>query len=150
MRTLHRIRLGPAQRAELLALTQAGIAPARAQARILLKADQGPDGPGWTDARIAEALETSARTVARVRRTWVVEGAAAAIRRKRPRVRTPRRLDGRGEAFLIATACSPAPAGRARWTLRLLADKLVELEIVEGIAPNTIRATLKKTGSNRG
>lgn len=151
MRKLHCIDLTSAQRADLTALTHAGVAPARAQtrARILLKADQGSDGPGWTDTRIAEALETSARTVARVRRAWVRDGATA-IARKRPRVRTPRKLDGRGEAFLIATACAPAPAGRARWTLQLLADKLVELEIVEGIAPNTVRTVLKKTTSNRG
>jgi len=152
MRKLYRIDLTPAQRADLLTVTQTGVAPARAQtrARILLKADQGPAGPAWTDARIAEALETSVRTVTRVRRAWALEGAVAAIQRKRPRVRPPRKLDGAGEAYLIATACAPAPAGRARWTLQLLADKLVELEIVEGIAPNTVRTTLKKTNSNRG
>lgn len=151
MRKLHCIDLTPAQRADLFALTQTGAAPAREQtrARILLKADQGPAGPGWTDARIAEALETSLRTVARLRRAWVGTGAAA-LARKRPRVRTPRKLDGAGEAHLVALACSPAPTGRARWTLQLLADKLVELEIVDGIAPNTVRTTLKKTVSNRG
>lgn len=151
MRKLHRIDLTPTQRAELLALTQSGASPARVQtrARILLKADQGPAGPGWTDARIAEALETSARTVARLRRAWTVDGLAA-IARKRPRVRTPRKLDGAGEAHLVAIACSPAPDGRARWTLQLLAAKLVELEIVDGIAPNTVRTTLKKTVSSPG
>lgn len=152
MRKLHCIDLTADLRAELTAMIQAGTAPARAQtrARILLKADQGPDGPGWSDARIAEAVETSVRTVARVRRAWVLEGAAAALQRKRPRVRTPRKLDGAAEAYLIATACSPAPAGRARWTLQLLADRLIELRLVDGIAPNTVRATLKKTISSRG
>jgi transposase len=148
---LHIVTLAAEQRATLEALTHAGRSPARAQtrARILLKADQGAEGPGWTDARIAEALETSMRTVTRVRRAWVREGAAA-IERKRPRVRTPRKLDGAGEAYLIATACSPAPQGRARWTLLLLADRLVEMAIVEGIASNTVRSTLKKTSSNPG
>lgn len=151
MRKLHCIALTPDQRTALLALTQTGTTPARAQtrARILLKADQGAAGPGWTDARIAEALETSARTVARLRRAWTVDGMGA-IGRKRPRVRTPRKLDGAGEAHLVALACSPAPAGRTRWTLQLLAAKLVELEIVDGIAPNTVRTTLKKTVSSRG
>jgi hypothetical protein len=151
MRKLHCIVLTPAQRAELLALTQNGMTPAKVQtrARILLKADQGPAGPGWTDARIAEALETSARTVARLRRLWIGTGMAA-LARQRPRVRPPRKLDGAGEAHLVALACSPAPAGRTRWTLQLLANKLVELKIVDGIAPNTVRTTLKKTVSNHG
>ena len=139
-------------RAAVLALTQAGAAPARAQtrARILLKADQGPGGPGWSDAQIADALETSVRTVSRVRQVWVCVGGMAAIQRKRPAIRTPRKLDGAGEAQLSLLACSPAPAGHARWTLQLLAAKLVELQVVEGIAPNTVRTTLEKTISNRG
>jgi hypothetical protein len=152
MRKLHCIVLTPVERTDLLARTQTGAAPARVQtrARILLKADQSPAGPGWTNARIAEALETSPRTVARMRRAWVCDGGLAAIPRKRPRVRTPRKLDGAGKANLVALACSPAPDGRARWTLQLLAAKLVELEIVDGIAPNTVRTTLKKTASNPG
>jgi hypothetical protein len=85
-----------------------------------------------------------------VRRAWVCDGAAAAIQRKRPAVRTPRKLDGAGEAHLIALACSPPPDGRTRWTLQLLADNLVALAVVEGIAPNTVRATLKKTNSSPG
>lgn len=148
----HIVRLDAAQRAELTQQISAGSAPARqlVHARILLKADAGADGPGWSDARVAEAVETSARTVARVRQAWATHGTAAAITRKRPAVRTPRRLDGSGEARLIAVACSAPPAGRARWTLRLLADRLIELEVVTGIAPNTVRATLKKTISNHG
>lgn len=148
----HRIRLTPSQRSELSQQLAAGTAPARqlTRVRILLKADQGPDGPGWTDARIADAVETSPRTVARVRRAWTTQGMAAAITRKRPSVRTPRVLDGDGEARLIALACSAPPAGRARWTLRLLAAKLIELEVVDGIAPNTVRTTLKKTSSSPG
>lgn len=148
----YRIHLSADHRRVLLALTQAGAAPARAQtrARILLKADQGPAGPGWTDAQIADALETSVRTVSRVRQAWVGVGGMAAIQRKRPAIRTPRKLDGAGEARLRLLACSPPPEGHARWTLQLLATKLVELQVVEGIAPNTVRTTLKKTISNRG
>lgn len=148
----HIVRLSAAPRADLTQQISAGSAPARqlVRARILLKTDAGPDGPGWAAARIAEAVETSARTVARVRRAWATHGMSAATTRKRPAVRTPRKLDGAGEARLIAAACSAPPAGRARWTLRLLADKLIELEVVTGIAPNTVRTTLKKTSSNRG
>ena len=103
MRKRHCICLSLDQRAELTALTRTGVAPARAQtrARILLKADQGAEGPGWTDARIAEAVETSMRTVARVRRTWVGDGATAAIQRKRPAVRTPRKLDGANDVLTV-------------------------------------------------
>lgn len=144
--------LTPAARATLHALISAGNQPARAQtrARILLKADVGPEGPGWTDAMIATALETSVRTVTRVRHAWVTQGLPAAVVRKRPATRTSRKLDGSGEAQLIAVACSAPPEGRSRWTLQLLATKLVELAVVEGIAPNTVRTTLKKTTSNRG
>lgn len=152
MQKRYLVILTPESRHSLQSLISAGATPARAQtrARILLKADTGPDGPGWTDARIAVAVETSVRTVTRVRQAWVTQGLTAAVTRKRPRVRTPRKLDGAGEAHLIAVACSPAPVGRVRWTLQLLADKLVELELVTGIAPNTVRTTLKKTSSNPG
>lgn len=148
----HHVRLNASQRTELSQQLVAGTAPVRqlTRVRILLKADAGPDGPGWSDARIADAVETSPRTVARVRRAWTAHGMVATLMRKRPSVRTPRTLDGDGEARLIALACSAPPAGRVRWTLRLLAAKLIELEIVEGIAPNTVRTTLKKTISNPG
>ena len=152
MRKDHVVLLTPEQRAELTALCQTGSSPARAltHARIVLKADQGPQGPAWIDARIAEALGICVRTVTRVRRLWACEGPVAAIQRKLPAVRTPRKLDGAAEAVLVALACSTAPEGRAHWTYRLLANRLVELEIVSGIAPNTVRATLKKTLSNPG
>jgi hypothetical protein len=148
----HIVVLPPESRATLQTLISAGTAPARAQtrARILLKADVGPAGPGWTDGAIATALETSGRTVARVRRDWATQGLAGAVTRKRPVTRTPRKLDGDGEARVIAVACSAPPEGHPRWTLRMLAAKLVELEVVDGIAPNTVRATLKKTISNPG
>ena len=145
------VRLDDAERALLTDLVSTGRAAARAltHARILLKADVGPDGPGWTDERIAAALEVGLRTVARVRETLVTEGLDAALWRRRPPAR-PRKLDGAAEAHLIALACSAPPAGRGRWTLRLLADKLVELELVDAVCPETVRTTLKKTSSSPG
>lgn len=141
------VRLTAEERLLLLDLISAGKAAARTQthARILLKADAGPDGPAWVDTRIAEALETSVRTVERVREAWVCDGLDAALYPQRSHVPRPRKLDGEQEAHLVAIACSPPPAGRERWTLRLLANRLVELEIVEAIAPETVRLTLKKT-----
>ena len=145
------VRLLPAERTVLGDLLAAGIAPARTltHARILLKTDQGADGPAWPDARIAEVLETSEATVARVRRRWAAGGLDDALHR-RPTGPRPRKLDGAQEARLIAVACSAPPAGQARWTLRVLAERLVELEVVDGIAPNTVRTVLKKTNSSRG
>jgi transposase len=119
------------------------------QARILLKADTSAAGPGWSDEQIGEALDISVSTVARVRKRSVEQGLAAVL--DRPVVRRPsrRRLDGEQEARLLALACSAPPSGRARWTLRLLADKMVELEVVEEISYETVRRTLKKTKSSR-
>jgi transposase len=120
-------------------------------ARILLKADAGPEGPAWTDARIAEALEVDVSTVGRLRQRFVEQGPDAALgRKKQDRPSRPRTLDGKAEARLVALACSQPPAGRARWTLRLLADKLVELEVVETVSTETVRRTLKKTNSSHG
>jgi transposase len=120
-------------------------------ARILLKADAGPDGPAWIDARIAEAFEVDGSTVERIRQRFVEQGLDAALdRKKQDRPSRQRTLDGAAEARLIALACSEPPAGRVRWTLRLLADKLVELEIVEAVSTETIRRALKKTSSSPG
>jgi len=151
MRKRYVVVLSADERAELRAVIAAGAAPARAQtrARILLKADTGADGPGRTDAAIAAAVETSPRTVSRARRQWV-EAGCAAIARKRPSGPRRPRLDGAGEARLVMLACSTPPAGRARWTLRLLAERLVDLEVVEHVAHTTVRTVLKKTCSSRG
>jgi transposase len=151
MHKQHVVRLLPAERAVLGDVVAAGTAPARtlAHARVLLKADQGEGGPAWSDARIAEALEISVATVERTRRRWADGGLDGALHR-RPTGPRSRKLDGAQEARLIAVACTKPPAGHERWTLRLLADRLVELEVVDGIAPNTVRAVLKKTNSNRG
>jgi transposase len=115
------------------------------RARILLKADQGDKGEAWTDAEIAEALDVAPKSVFNIRRRWVEEGLDAALsRKKQERPSRLRKLDGKAEAKLVATCCGPAPKGRARWTLRLLADKLVELDAVESISPETVRGSLKK------
>jgi hypothetical protein len=148
----HVVRLTSAERADLRALLAAGAAPARTQthARILLKADVGAAGPRWTDARIAEAVEVSARTVARVRARCARDGLPAALGRKPPERVYRRKLDDAQAARLVAIACTEPPPGRARWSLRLLSRRLVELAVVDGISPETVRATLKKTSSSRG
>ena len=140
------------ERGHLQEVIAAGAAPARllTHARILLKADEGPGGPAWVDERIAEAVETSQPTVSRVRKQYVEEGLEAALQRRAPTREYRRKLDGEQEARLIALACGEPPAGQARWTLHLLADKLVELELVEDISYQTVRRTLKKTSSSPG
>ena len=129
-----------------------GSAPARAltHARILLKANQGEAGPGWTDRAIATALEIHHTTVARVRQQYAAGGLDAAVDRKAPEREYRRKLDGEQEAHLVALACSAPPEGRKRWTLRLLADRLVELEVVDAVSHETVRQALKQTGSSRG
>jgi transposase len=143
----YRVTLTAEERQGLQDLIAAGQAAAQklTHARILLKADAAEAGPAWTDAEIAEALEVGVATVERVRRRFVEEGLEAALVRK-PQARPSRRrtLDGRAEAKLIALACSAPPDGRKVWTMRLLADKLVELEVVPSICDETVRRTLKK------
>jgi transposase len=148
----HIVRLTPADRRRLARMTRSGKHPARAvtHARILLKADQADGGPAWADAAIAAALDCGVRTVARVRKTFAEGGLDPAVRRKRPTGRRFRKLDGGQEARLIALACSPAPDGRGRWTMQLLADRLVELRVVDAVSDETVRRTLKKTTSSRG
>lgn len=119
-------------------------------ARILLRADVGPEGDFWDDDEVARALDTSVSTVHRVRQAFVERGLQESLYRRKPTDRQFRKLDGAQEARLIAIACSEAPRGQARWTLRLLADRMVELEIVESISPECVRTTLKKTTSSRG
>ena len=146
------VRLTDAERAVLTELLVGGAAPARTQthARILLKADQGPTGPAWTDAAIAAALEVGERTVARVRARWADQGLDDALHRRPPRREYRRKLDGAAEAHLIALACAARPPGKQRWSVRALAAKLVEAEVVERIGRETVRLTLKKTSSSRG
>src|SRR6478672_8777490 len=135
------------ERESLTALIAAGKAAARklAHARVLLKADQADGRPGWPDHRIAEAIEVSVATIERVRQRFVEQGLEAALVRKtQARPSRERALDGRAEAKLIALACSSPPDGRKAWTMRLLADKLVELEVVPTLSDETVRRSLKK------
>ncbi len=148
----YRIVLDDAQRAELRTLVGSGVAPARmlTRARVLLKADHGAGGPSWSDAAIAGALDLHPSTVQRIRRQFVTEGLAATLQRKRPDRVYARALDGRQEAHLVALACSDPPTGAARWSLRLLADELIRLEVVETVSHETVRRTLKQTPSSHG
>lgn len=139
------VRLSDAERAQLTELTGKGKAAAYKirHAHILLKADAA--GPAWTDARVAESFAVSVHTVWGVRQRFVEDGLEAALNRK-PQAHPSRapRLDGEGEARLMALRCSAPPDGHARWTLRLLADQAVALEIVEAISHETVRQVLKK------
>jgi len=142
------VTLTVAERQGLLDLIAAGKGAAQklAHARILLKADAALSGPAWTDATIAEAVEVSITTVERVRQRFVEQGLdAALVRKAQDRPSRQRKLDGRAEARLIALACSKPPDGRNEWTMQLLADKLVELKIVDSISDETVRRTLQKT-----
>jgi len=146
------VTLTIAERDQLKRMLAAGTASARKllHSRILLKADQGPQGPGWVDQAIADAVESSQPTVSRVRKQSVEQGLEAALNRRPPTREYVRKLDGVQEAKLIALACAKPSTGQARWSLRLLADKLVELEIVEdAVSYQTVRRILKKTRSSR-
>jgi len=146
------VRLEEEERLRLFGLVRAGKAAARklTRARILLKVDESEQGPGWTDEQVADALDVSATTVRNARQRFVEEGLDAAIsRKKQKRPSRLRRLDGEAEARLLALACGEPPEGRAEWSVRLLADELVALEVVESISHDTVWRTLKKTRSSR-
>ena len=147
----YRVRLPDAERLSLQRLVRSGRAPARTltHARILLKADEGERRPGWRDRQIAEALETSASTVERVRRRYAAEGMEAALHHRPPRATKPRTLDGHAEAHLIALSRTSPPEGRGRWTMQLLADKFVALHAGPPISDELVRRTLEKTSSSR-
>jgi transposase len=145
------VRLSADERTQLEQMLSKGKigAQRRKHAQVLLKVDEGELGPAWTNERAAEAAGVSVNTVANVRRRLVEGGLEAAVQRKK-QVRPSREilLDGAKEARLIAMACEKPPAGQARWTLRLLADRLVELKVVESVSLETVRQTLKKTNCN--
>jgi hypothetical protein len=146
------VKLTAEERKRLNTLIQSGKHPTRklTRARILLKADAGEAGERWSDSQIAAALDTGLATVARVRQQLVEEGFDSVLTPKRsPASARARIFDGAAEAKLIALACSEPPKGYARWTLNLLEDKVVELNIVAKASDNTIGRTLKKTFSNR-
>jgi hypothetical protein len=142
------VRLTSEERATLQRLVSVGKAAARKilHARILLQADQGPGGPAWTDEQIASGLMVHTRTAAGVRERLVEQGLEAALnRKKQQRPSREPKLDGKAEARLIALRCGEPPEGRTRWTLQLLADKLVELRVVDSLSYETVRRALKKT-----
>ena len=147
----YRVTLTHPERQELQQLISRGKADARklAHARVLLQADESDGGPKRTDAEIAAGLDTCTRTVGRVRERFVEQGLGAALLPKPGKRVYARKFDGRQEAKLIAPACSKPPAGKARWTLRLPADELVELEVVDAVSHETVRQALKKTCSSR-
>ena len=148
----YRIKLQREERELLEGILRRGKVAALKQrhARILLLADEAVGGAGSSDEVMAAAVGVAVRSVERIRQTFVEEGLEKAMQRKVADRTYQRRLDGAGEARLIAVACGDAPEGRARWSLRLLADKLVELEVVESISRESVRRTLKKTRSNPG
>ena len=146
------VRLSAEEREQLEALIRKGKSPAQRlmKARMLLKADVSEAGEGWSDSAIATALDTSVSNIVRTRRQLVEEGFEAVLTRKHRASSARQRIfDGVAEARLVALACSQPPAGHARWSLRLLEQKVVELSIVEKASDNTIGRTLKKTSSNR-
>jgi transposase len=145
------IRLDGEERQQLQALIRKGgrAAAVLKRARVLLQADQSEDGPAWPDEQIAPFAQVGLSTVHRVRQRFVEEGLEAAVFRKPASNRLYRKLDGAGEARLIAVACSQAPHGRSRWTLQMLAERLVALEVVDSISHECVSGTLKKTRSSR-
>lgn len=149
----HIVRLSREEREALRKLLTSGRGPARmfTRARILLKADQGEEGPGWSDERISEAFDVTVQTVERVRKQLVEEGFEAVLSRREYKQKVSRKkIDGDVEAHIVALSCSEPPEGRAKWTLRLLADTVVELGYLESVSHEAIRQTLKKTKLNRG
>lgn len=152
MKKQYHVQLTPDQRQQLQQRLASGEAKARqlTHARVLLKADSAEGGPAWSDAMICEAVEVSPSTVVRIRKRFHEEGLNAALKAKEQQNRKARQLDGEQEAHLVALVCGDAPEGSARWSLRLLADKMVELGYVGSVSHETVRQTLKKTTSSRG
>lgn len=148
----YKVTLTPEERQDLLALVSTGKAAAYrlTRARILLQADQSPHGPAWSDTHIHQALNVGRKTVERTRETFVEVGLEAALHRTKRARPGNQTFDGSKEAHLIAVACSNPPAGHKRWTLQLLADKMLELHHFESISHETIRQHLKKANLNRG
>ena len=148
----YKVDLTATERAELEAFATKGrrAADQITRARILLKADSNQPGGEWVDEEIASALDVSTTTVERMRRRFVELGLPACLKRQPGGGRKQRCLDGEQEAHLVALACSKAPGGRARWSVRLLADEMVRLGYVESVSHETVRQRLKKTSYSRG
>jgi len=145
------VELTSEERKQLQQLVKKGKVPGYKirHAQMLLKAEQGNKGPGWPDVQVAEVFASHVTTVERLRKRFVEQGLDAALERNK-RNNYARKLDGNGEAHLIAIACSDPPTGRSEWSLRLLADRLVELSVVDSISYMTVSRTLKKTNLSRG
>ena len=152
IRRKYTVWLTPEERATLTHLTRSGRHAARTltHARVLLQTDSGPDGPGWTDGQIRDALGVSERTSSRIRRAFVERGLDGALHRKPPSVPKAKKLDGRAEAHLIALHCSPPPDGQQRWTVELLTEHFVALGVSPPVSDETVRRSLKQTASSRG
>jgi len=152
MKQKYVVKLSETERSQLKELVSSGEASARQirRAYILLKSDSSPGGPNWKYKDICDAYEVSSLTIYNVRKNYIEGGLKRAILRKKPERVYERRLDGEGEAHLIALTCSDPPDGYERWSLRLLQDRIIRLEIVENISHETIRQTLKKTSSSLG
>jgi len=152
MKKKYIIELTEEERQTLKQMVSAGKASARklTHARILLKADSSSGMPNWRDSKISLALDVGIATVERVRKRFVQEGLESALNNRKPNRQYKHKLDGEGEAHLIALACSEAPQGYQRWTLQLLADRMVQLGYVEDLSYETVRRTLKKTNLSRG
>jgi len=148
----YRVSLTAEEQAFLTSLVSSGKTAARkiTHARILVLADENSESDDNTDETIAKFLQVSVLTVGRVRRRFVEQGLTPALNRQEQKNRRRKKLDGKGEAFLVATACSAAPEGRKSWTLKLLADRLVECDIVKSISTEAVRKTLKKTNLSLG
>jgi len=149
---IYRVTLEKEEREKLVTLVNKGKGNARRmrRARILLMADEAQEDNGWKDADIAKALSASVRTVERTRQKCVEEGVEAALNHTRPKKSRRKVLDGEAEARLMQLACSEAPDGREEWSMQLLAEKLIELEVVETVSRETVRTTLKKTNLSLG
>jgi transposase len=152
MKKRYVVELTRKERQRLRQLVSSGKARARklTHARILLKADSSPGGPNWPDSRIRRAVDVGTATIERVRKRFVEDGLEAALSRRKSNRLYPHKLDGDAEAHLIAIACSEAPQGYQRWTLQLLADRMVQLGHVESLSYETVRRTLKKTNLSPG
>jgi transposase len=157
MNKKYRVTLTPEERTTLEQLIQRGsvkkgLVAARTltHARILLKADESAARTAWTDGAICHALDVGLSTVARVRQAFVEDGVEVALQRRPAQHPRRRKLDGVQEAHLLALACSEPPAGQARWTLRLLADQMVQLQYVDSVSHETVRQVLKKVSSSPG
>jgi transposase len=149
---IYKVTLTNEERKELTALVTKGKGNVRRlrRAQILLMADEGQEGGCWKDSDIAKALNAHVATIERTRKACVLDGIEGAMNHTRPKKSRSKRLDGAGEARLAQLACSQAPAGHEKWTLRLLANRLIELEVVDTISVETVRTTLKKMNLNLG